>query len=830
MVAQAQETIPPPRAVARQDAPKLVPVTTTPQEDPKKEEEKKKPRQFPFPKLKKDDTKKEDGKDEPKKEEPKKNDEEPKKGDEPKKQDDEPKKDDESKKKDEPKKKDEELKKKDDEPKKEEPKKKEEIELPPLKKPTEEPKKEEPKKEEPKKEEPKAEEKKDEPKEPEWKKGLDEASETATTALKGGDTAWMLVASAFVMLMVPGLALFYCGMVRRKNVLATMMHSFAALAVVGVYWVAIGYSLAFGPSIIKIDLLGVEGGGVIGFSPDLIFLKGIKVDDLLTGYNIPVYLHVLFQGMFAIITPALISGALAERIRFWPFCIFMILWVTFVYCPLAHMVWAFDWFATVPVDPFLGKGGSAIGLLGILGAWDFAGGTVVHIAAGVAGLACCLVLRRRKGYPQQVIHPNSMVLTLLGAGLLWFGWFGFNGGSGLKSSALGVSAFAATQIAAAGAGLSWIFVEWIFKGKPTALGLASGIVAGLVAVTPASGYVEMWGGLLIGLIAGVVCYFSVQLKNLLGYDDSLDAFGVHAVGGFLGAVLTGFLCYGTVQGLDSDNISMDGYFAVKEYTKKAESLKADIAEVEKEIAANKAELDKVTAEYDDLNEKYEKASDAEKDGVKEKLAPVFLKKLELEVPSERLKALQAEQEFAAAKVKAFSDADSGRNAMTQPIIQFKAAVFSTVYAFVLSLALAILVQIITLGNFTTTAEEENVGLDRTEHGEVGFDFGVAGESLSTSATTEPRAAKMPPGSKRFDIVIDGIDNGGLMHAWNELCQPAQEGKPVDADFKAVYPYVTTVQGNRFRFRGGDAKMLAAHVQRLFMKKLGKRELKVRIEE
>ncbi|MFM8275335.1 MAG: ammonium transporter, partial [Gemmata sp.] len=280
-------------------------------------------------------------------------------------------------------------------------------------------------------------------------KGVSDAGSAATTAKERGDTAWMLTSSALVLFMVPGLALFYGGMVRRKNVLATMMHSMAALAVVGVFWVAIGYSLAFGPSVVKVDMFGAKDGGLFGWSWDLVFLKGIEPGKKLGGYDIPVYLHVMFQGMFAIITPALISGAIAERIRFWPFCLFMLLWVALVYCPLAHMVWAFDWFDPTVLDAK--RGGSAIGLLGKMGALDFAGGTVVHIAAGMAGLACCLVLGKRTGYPQQIAHPNSMVLTLLGAGLLWFGWFGFNGGSATNSSSLSVSAFAATHAAAAAA-------------------------------------------------------------------------------------------------------------------------------------------------------------------------------------------------------------------------------------------------------------------------------------------------------------------------------------------------------------------------------------------
>jgi ammonium transporter, Amt family len=600
-----------------------------------------------------------------------------------------------------------------------------------------------------------------------------------TSADKGfagsrGDTAWMLTASALVMLMVPGLALFYGGMVRRKNVLATMMQSMAALSIVGVYWIAFGYGLAFGPSVFQVDMLGVEGGGVIGWDWKLFFLQGIAVGDMLPAYNIPVYLHVIFQGMFAIITPALISGAVAERIRFWPFCIFMVLWITVVYCPLAHMVWNFDWFYDKPLDEVLGKGGSAVGLLGKLGALDFAGGTVVHIAAGFAGLAGTIVLRKRAGYPASPMHPNSMVLTLVGAGLLWFGWFGFNGGSSLMANDLGVSAFAATQAAAAAAGLSWIFVEWLVKGKPTALGLASGIVAGLVAVTPAAGFVYIWGGLVIGLIAGVFCYFSVYFKSILGYDDSLDAFGVHGVGGFLGAVLTGLFCYAGVQSL-----SVDGYLARTsgevsiELKKKADELTPKVEALKK---ANPKEGSDEAKELADLDKQLGKAT---------------------------------------------------AGPMDQLIIQIKASIFSAVFAFVISFVLFILVQLMTLGNFSTSEKDEQIGLDLTEHGEVGFDFGTAYESAASSEVS-PRASKVPPGTKRFEVIVDGVENGGLIKAWSELCQPT-EG-PIDPDFKAVYPFVTTVSGNKFRFRGGDAQRLSFHILKLFSKKLGRTDLKVRVEE
>ena len=602
------------------------------------------------------------------------------------------------------------------------------------------------------------------------KKAGTDADAKAVTGQQRGDTAWLLTSSAFVMFMVPGLALFYAGMVRRKNVLATMMQSMAALAVVGVYWVAVGYGLAFGPSQLKMSFLGVENGGLIGWSWDLFFLKGIATDQVLPAYNIPVYVHVMFQGMFAIITPALISGAIAERIRFWPFCIFMILWITLVYCPLAHMVWAFDFFdPNVAADK---RGATAIGLLGMMGALDFAGGTVVHIAAGVAGLACCLVLRKRDGYPKTVVHPNSMVLTLLGAGLLWFGWFGFNGGSGLNSSGLGGSAFAATQAAAAAAGLVWMLVEWVHRGKPTALGLASGIVAGLVAVTPASGFVYIWGGIAIGAIAAVVCYLAVFLKSILGYDDSLDAFGVHGVGGFVGAVLTGVFCYNAVNGAVALGAKNDGYFAVsgKAFNDKFKELD------EKLSADDKAKLDTEGAELSDDQKAFKVLRDAKANGP-----------------------------------------------MAQTIIQVKASIFSAVFAFVLSLALCALVQAITLGNFSTSKKDEVVGLDQTEHGEAGFDFGFATESF-TAGGLEPRAANTPAGNGKYELAVNGVDAGELKKVWSSLCLPTDG--PADPDFLAVYPVVTTVSGTTFRFRGGNPAAVANRLESLLKKHLPGKPVRV----
>lgn len=695
------------------------------------------------------------------------------------------------------------------------------------------------------KEEPKKEEGKDEPKKEEaktdpiadLKAAVEKADAKAGDGLKHADNAWILTAAALVLLMTPGLALFYGGMVRKKNILATMMQSYASMAIVGLYWVAFGYGLAFGPSQVKIDMWGVTDGGIIGWDWNLFFLQGIEPTAYLPGYNIPVYTHVMFQGMFAIITPALISGAIAERIRFWPWTIFMLLWVTIVYCPLAHMVWAWDWFYVDPATPGKDIGGTAVGFLGKLGALDFAGGTVVHIAAGFGGLACMLALKKRTGYPEHVMHPNSMVITLIGAGLLWFGWFGFNGGSALGSGDLGTTGFATTQAAAAAAGLSWMLVEWIFKGKPTALGLASGIVAGLVAVTPASGYVYPWGGAAIGFIAGIVCYFAVQVKALLGYDDSLDAFGVHGIGGFLGAVLTGVFCYLAIQGA-----SADGYFAHKGYPKQIEALKKEAEALPKQIEEIKKTEPDLKKASDEAAAAVEKETDEKKKADLEKKAAEakaeyeeVAKKISRRV--DRMAAILSPKDSTKPddkggliiqtedKIEGYKKAEKGP--LTQVGIQIKASVFSAVFAFILSLGLALLVQAITMGNFRTSVPDENEGLDQTEHGETGFDFGGQ-DTFPAGHSSEPKAAKVPPGGKRFEVVVEGIENGGLMQAWSHLCQPSGDAA-IDPDFKAVYPYVTTVQGNRFRLRGGDPKALSVHIQNLFQKKLGK-PLKVRVEE
>ena len=331
----------------------------------------------------------------------------------------------------------------------------------------------------------------------------------------------MLASSAMVLLMVPGLALFYGGMVRRKNVLATMMMSFVAMAIVGVQWVLVGYALSFGHS----------HGGLIGWDNELFALQGVSHQKLFADKAIPELVFVMFQGKFAIITPALISGAIAERMRFRSFLVFTVLWTTLVYCPLAHWVWADG------------------GWLFKLGVLDFAGGTVVHIAAGVSALVLALMVGARKDVEKgHAILPNNLVLTLTGAGLLWFGWFGFNAGSAVAADhpvagAVAGLAFTTTQSAAAAAGIMWMLVERWHHGKITSLGLASGIVAGLVAVTPAAGHIRPAAALLLGATASVVCYSAVQLKSRLGFDDSLDAFGVHGVGGIWGALLVGALCF-----------------------------------------------------------------------------------------------------------------------------------------------------------------------------------------------------------------------------------------------------------------------------------------------
>ncbi len=525
-----------------------------------------------------------------------------------------------------------------------------------------------------------------------------------TAKIDAGDTAWMLVSTGLVLLMVPGLALFYGGMVRRKNILGTMMHSMVALALIGVQWLLFGYALAF----------GTTHGGWIGWDPELLGLSGVLPSRVFPATKIPVFVHCMYQGMFAIITPALISGALAERIRFGPYCLFILLWATLVYDPLAHWVWAVD------------ANGDACGWLGgTMQALDFAGGTVVHIAAGFSALAAILVLPKRRGYPEHAMHPSSMVLTLTGAGLLWFGWFGFNGGSALGASGLAGLALTASQVAAAGAALSWMAAEWAHRGKPTALGLASGLVAGLVAVTPASGYVGPLSALIIGLSAGIVCYVAVYAKSIFKYDDSLDAFGIHGVGGFLGALLTGVFASWVLWNNGNGND-----------------------------------------------------------------------------PAKPLGTLQA----------AWPAGMAG-----QLTAQLLAAVVAAAYGFLMSV---VLVKVIDAAwGFAVTPEAEAAGIDVSEHGEVGFDFGGPNlEEVPEVRLPEPRPASVPPdGQGRYTVVVEGPPQKELLQAWSKMCQA---GAAPSQEFSAVYPYVTTVQGNRFRFRGGDRVKMRSHLMQLFSDSLG----------
>jgi len=425
--------------------------------------------------------------------------------------------------------------------------------------------------------------------------------------------------------------------------------------------------------------------------------------------------------MFAIITVALISGAFAERVKFGSYCLFILLWTTIVYDPLAHWVWSYNWVKTAPTDPIT----SAAGWLGVKGAIDFAGGTVVHIAAGVSGFAAILVLRKRTGYLKQTFHPNSMVFTLLGAGLLWFGWFGFNGGSALFANAQAVSAFTVTQVAAAMASLAWMGVEWIHRGRPTALGFASGLVAGLVAITPASGFVTPGGALLIGALSGILCYWAVTMKTILGYDDSLDAFGIHGVGGILGALLTGALVslplwlYGSGMAVET-----------------------------------------------------------------------FPGKL--------------------------NDAKTGIDVAAQMQAQFLAVGAAALYGFLVTGILVALIEY-TIG-FTVKPEAEAEGLDLSQHNETGMDMGP---DVDAGAAVIPKAASTPGlgggSGKRFTVVIEGVAAKDLHRVWEGLCKPKDAGP--SKDFEAIYPYLTTVKGNLFRFRGGDPITIKEKVKALFESEL-----------
>lgn len=344
--------------------------------------------------------------------------------------------------------------------------------------------------------------------------------------MNNGDIAFMLIASAMVMLMTPGLALFYGGMVRSKNILATIMQSFICLGIVSIIWVAFGYSLAFAPDF--------GGFGLIG-NLDWVGLKGVALTAGPYSDTIPHLLFCAFQLMFAIITPALITGAIAERMKFSAFLFFTVFWVILVYLPVCHWVWGGGW-------------------LGARGALDFAGGTVIHINSGAAALVAALMLGKRKGWGKESFHPHNLPMTILGTGILWFGWFGFNAGSALAAGPVATLAFFTTQVATGAAALSWVTAETILQGKPTTLGAASGAVAGLVAITPAAGFVSPASAILIGLVAGTLCYLAVVAKSKLGYDDALDVVGVHGVGGLWGALATGLFASTAINPAGADGL------------------------------------------------------------------------------------------------------------------------------------------------------------------------------------------------------------------------------------------------------------------------------------
>jgi Amt family ammonium transporter len=366
-------------------------------------------------------------------------------------------------------------------------------------------------------------------------------ADDAPPKLDSGDTAWMLSSTALVLLMtIPGLALFYAGMVRKKNILATMMQSFTICCIVTIVWMVAGYSIAFTPGgayfgdFSRVLLNGIADHIVKGNdSQAFVLASNVKdVADMAT--TIPETVYMMFQMTFAIITPALIAGAFADRMKFSAMCIFMAVWSLIVYAPIAHWVWAPSGWASQ------------------LGVLDFAGGTVVHINAGIAGLVCALVMGKREGYGTTNMAPYNVAYAVIGASLLWVGWFGFNAGSAVAANGRAGMAMTVTQIATAAAALGWMFAEWIVKGKPSVLGAVSGAVAGLVAITPASGFVLPGGALIIGVAAGVICFWAAtSLKHLLGYDDSLDAFGVHGIGGIVGALLTGVFSYGPLSATDA---------------------------------------------------------------------------------------------------------------------------------------------------------------------------------------------------------------------------------------------------------------------------------------
>jgi len=369
----------------------------------------------------------------------------------------------------------------------------------------------------------------------------------AEGAIDSGTTAWMLISTALVLFMVPGLAMFYGGLVRTKNVISTMMHSFVSMALIGVLWVVCGYSLTFGESIF---------GGFVGWNPDFFMLRGID-DSIVDG--VPEYILAMFQGKFAIITPALISGALAERVYFRGYCLFIALWFLVVYCPLCHWIWAGDgWLFNY----------------GANGVIDLAGGLVIHVSAGISALVVAIFLGKRKGHPKETINPNNLVMTMMGAGFLWVGWFGFNAGSTVQS---GLDTATMTQISGASGALAWTVIEAIKFRKVTSLGFVSGILAGLVVITPAAGVVQPIGAIFLGCVSSVACFYALKMKDRLGYDDSLDCFGIHGVGSGLGVLLLAFLIRPSWMEDAASNVESGIWTALDQFGVQAVGMGATIA-------------------------------------------------------------------------------------------------------------------------------------------------------------------------------------------------------------------------------------------------------------
>lgn len=507
---------------------------------------------------------------------------------------------------------------------------------------------------------------------------------------------WVMVCSFAAALMLPGLALFYGGMVRGKNVLGTMMHTLVTVAVLGTVWWAGGYALAFGHSL----------GGVIGWSDGLVCLSAVTPESTFAGTSVPTLGHFFFTGLYAMLAAALLSGAVAERSRFGPYCLFIAVWTAVVFCPLCHALSA----RTAGVNgPWAWVGWLRAGAWSVQ---DAAGGLYIHVAAGFSALALVLTLRRRVGYPERPIHPNSIALTLLGAGLLWVGWMGAVGGSLMVFDRRAVAAVVHANLAAAAGGMVWMLAEWIHHGKPSALGMASGLVAGLVAITSAAPWVSPPLAYCLGGLGSVVGYLCVWLKPRMGYDDSLDAFALHGACGLVGGVAAGFV----------------------------------------------------------------------------------------------------------------ASSESGPAAWF--VGQLLGCLFVAGYSFGISWLL--IRSLDAVWRFTCDPKAEIDGLDLSEHGQVGFDLGPELKLAADQAAAVPRSAASPPSGRHFTILIDGPASEDLTRVWSSLCQAGPE--PPAPELVQVYSYVTTVENNRFRFRGGDSEQLCECLERLLRDRLRTTTVRARVED